>query len=127
MEDPRGVLCREIVRIVQSKQPKALLLENVRGLWTHDKGETLALIVGELEACGHALSSSPVGAVNLLPQERCRLCIVGVQKDLSEAPNKFPMLPDLQRGVADKWHQDGDELSQQQLESLALSPRGRAQ
>ena len=120
--DPRGVLFREIVRVLQSKQPKVLLLENVRGLWTHDEGNTLALIVGELEACGYVVSSSLVDAVKLLPQERCRLYIVGIRKDLSEMPYRFPIPPDLQRGVADIWHQDGDEISQQRLESLLLSP-----
>ena len=120
--DPRGVLFREIVRILQSKQPKVLLLENVRGLSTHDEGNTLALIIGELEASGYVVSSSLVDVVKLLPQERCRLYIVGIRKDLSEMPYKFPILPDLRRGVADIWHQDGDELSQQQLESLLLSP-----
>jgi DNA (cytosine-5)-methyltransferase 1 len=124
LEDPRGVLFREIVRILQAKQPKALLLENVRGLWTHEEGKTLALIVGELEACGYVVTCRLVDAVKILPQERCRLYIVGIRKDLSEASHSytFPIIPDLRRGVADIWHQDGDELSQQQRESLLLSP-----
>jgi site-specific DNA-cytosine methylase len=52
----------------------------------------MALIVGELEAHGYTVSSNLVDAVKLLLQERCRLYIVGIRKDLSETPYKFPIL-----------------------------------
>src|SRR5699024_12199784 len=45
LEDARGTLFFEIARIAAEKQPKALLLENVKGLVHHDKGNTLAVMI----------------------------------------------------------------------------------
>src|SRR5699024_248840 len=45
LEDARGTLFFEIARIAKEKQPKALLLENVKGLVNHDKGNTLDLMI----------------------------------------------------------------------------------
>eukprot|EP00797_Seminavis_robusta_P005003 Sro1329_g263260.1 Modification methylase (145) ;mRNA; r:2-438 len=72
LQDPRGQLFREIVRILQDKQPKAFLLENVRGLYLHNQGKTYQLLQEELEDCGYVVKSQLLDAVNLLPQERCR-------------------------------------------------------
>ncbi|CAB9530542.1 methylase DsaV [Seminavis robusta] len=129
LQDPRGQLFREIVRILQDKQPKAFLLENVRGLYLHNQGKTYQLLQKELEACGYVVKSQLLDAVNLLPQERCRLFIAGIRKDLLADHNKqgyqFPKLPDLCRGVEDILHGNKtpeDELSKEELESLTLTP-----
>ena len=46
--DTRGTLFFEIERILQKYQPKAFLLENVRGLYTHDEGRTFDTIMSNL-------------------------------------------------------------------------------
>ena len=43
-EDTRGTLFFDIVRILKKKQPGAFLLENVKQLFTHDKGQTFSVI-----------------------------------------------------------------------------------
>lgn len=43
-EDTRGTLIYEVARIVKDKRPKAFLLENVKGLLSHDKGKTFDVI-----------------------------------------------------------------------------------
>lgn len=51
--DARGTLFFEIARIAAVKKPKYLLLENVPGLLSHDKGRTFAAILGALDELGY--------------------------------------------------------------------------
>eukprot|EP01063_Lacrimia_lanifica_P020033 TRINITY_DN27401_c0_g1_i1.p1 TRINITY_DN27401_c0_g1~~TRINITY_DN27401_c0_g1_i1.p1 ORF type:complete len:463 (+),score=98.30 TRINITY_DN27401_c0_g1_i1:84-1472(+) len=126
-DDPegRGVLFREICRIARAARPKALLLENVRGLLTHEGGETLATILRELTGCGYRMSYRLLDAAALLPQERARVFLVGVRDDLpaAEAPFAFPTLPGLNRGVRDVLHtaMGDDALGEDELAALTLS------
>jgi DNA (cytosine-5)-methyltransferase 1 len=48
IEDTRGTLFHNIARIIQVKRPRAVLLENVRGLISHDKGYTLKVVLTTL-------------------------------------------------------------------------------
>ena len=136
MEDPtqKGVLFREIVRILTARQPKGFLLENVRGLLLHDNGKTLQIVVQELEGCGYRVQSELLDVVKLLPQERCRLYIVGIRCDLCQDDNDnqtsykytFPNLPDLKRGVHDilhSKHPGNDALSEEEMNKLSLTLR----
>eukprot|EP00980_Cylindrotheca_fusiformis_P014807 scaffold4026_cov117-Cylindrotheca_fusiformis.AAC.42 len=102
VDDPRGLLFFEIVRILRHKRPRIFLLENVRGLCVHNEGKTLQMIVTHFEDCGYVVTYELLDAVNLLPQERCRLFLVGVRKDIHRDKHfHFPILPNLQRGVED--------------------------
>lgn len=76
-EDTRGTLFFEICRIVGEKKPKVILLENVKNLVNHDKGNTLRIIVSSLERFGYnvvyrVLNSKDFGVA----QSRERLIIV---------------------------------------------------
>jgi len=78
--DTRGTLFFEIERILDRYQPKAFLLENVRGLYTHDKGRTFKTIITKLHEMGYGtydllLNSSDFG----VPQNRVRLYILGIK------------------------------------------------
>jgi DNA (cytosine-5)-methyltransferase 1 len=65
-DDSRGELFFEIVRILRHHQPKALLLENVANVVTHDDGRTLDVILQQLRAAGCDLSRpSPSSAATL--------------------------------------------------------------
>jgi len=115
----RGVLFREIVRILSEKQPRAFLIENVRGLYLIDDGHTLKLIIKELKQCGYRVKHNLLDAVNLLPQERIRLYFVGIRLDLMKIEDyKFPSLPNLKRGVEDIVH---DSNKCKELEKLILN------
>ena len=125
----RGGLFREIVRVLRAKQPKAFLLENVRGLILHDNGKTFDLIRQELEDCGYHLTWKLIDAVHILPQERCRLFIVGIRTtgiSVGLVGNnqryQFPSLPNLRRGVKDILQGMTAEDPIHNLERLLLSP-----
>jgi len=129
MDDPKGLLFREIVRILRAKQPKAFLLENVRGLLLHNNGKSLQRVTRELQECGYRVQSELLDAIHLLPQERCRLYIVGIHQDccdIQEKPIKynFPALQELNRGIRDilqRTEGGKDALSLSDLEKLRLS------
>lgn len=77
--DRRGTLFREIVRIVKAKQPKALILENVRQLVGDNQGKTLDSILGLLAKAGYACTWKVLNALDFgLPQKRERVIIVGL-------------------------------------------------
>jgi DNA (cytosine-5)-methyltransferase 1 len=125
IHDPngKGVLFLEIVRILKGKKPRAFLLENVRGLYLHDDGNTLKRVVKELEECGYIVNYELVDAVKLLPQERCRLFLVGIRRDLQPTEFKFPNLPHLGRGIRDILHHPEDcHLTAFEMEKLTLNP-----
>ena len=51
--DTRGTLFFEIERLLEKYRPKAFLLENVRGLYTHDEGRTFKTIMDKLHGLGY--------------------------------------------------------------------------
>ncbi|MCB9800571.1 MAG: DNA (cytosine-5-)-methyltransferase [Pseudomonadales bacterium] len=77
--DTRGTLFFEIQRILKDHKPKAFLLENVRGLTTHDKGRTFKTIIGELESLGYGVTYLLLNSSNFgVPQNRVRIYILGL-------------------------------------------------
>ncbi|WP_255222169.1 DNA (cytosine-5-)-methyltransferase, partial [Salmonella enterica] len=51
--DTRGTLFFEVERIIKKNKPKLCLLENVRGLTSHDKGRTFSTILKSLHNYGY--------------------------------------------------------------------------
>lgn len=81
--DPRGELIFEVFRILKKKKPKAFILENVRGLTTHDGGRTLQIILNHLIDVGYKVKYQVLEAKDFgVPQIRKRLFIVGVSKKI---------------------------------------------
>jgi DNA (cytosine-5)-methyltransferase 1 len=89
-EDTRGTLFFDVAKIIAHKAkttgaPRVIILENVRGLVSHDKGNTYKRILEVLEEwyeiCPLLLNAKDFG----LPQSRLRIYIVGIRKDLPNA------------------------------------------
>lgn len=73
-----GTLFFEIERILREKKPKAFMLENVRNLTAHDKGNTFKVICTHLEALGYTVYAKVLNALDYgVPQKRERIIIVG--------------------------------------------------
>lgn len=77
--DTRGTLFFEIERLLEKYRPKAFLLENVRGLYTHDGGRTFNTIMDKLHGLGYGTYDLLQNSSNFgVPQNRVRLYIVGI-------------------------------------------------
>ena len=89
--DPRGTLFYEIARIVRVKRPRYLLLENVKGLLSVDKGFTFEEILRQLEGLGYVGEWMVLNSKNHgVPQNRERVFIVGHPGGESR-PKVFPV------------------------------------
>lgn len=73
----QGTLFFDVLRIIKHHKPKAFLLENVKNLKSHNKGDTFATITGALEAEGYTLSIRVIDGKGYVPQHRERIFIVG--------------------------------------------------
>ncbi len=88
--DTRGTLFFDITRILKHKQPRLLLLENVKGLLSHDEGRTFATIITTLDELGYDLQWQVLNSKNFgVPQNRERVFIVGHLRGTSR-PEVFP-------------------------------------
>ena len=76
--DTRGTMFFEVARILQHHQPKAILLENVKQLVSHDGGKTFKVILDTLAELGYSVKWKILNALDFgLPQKRERVIIVG--------------------------------------------------
>jgi DNA (cytosine-5)-methyltransferase 1 len=93
-EDTRGTLFFEICKIIKIKQPKVIVLENVKHLIHHDKGNTLKVITASLEDLGYSVTYKMLNAKDFgIPQHRERIFIIatkGKQFNFSRLKTKFP-------------------------------------
>lgn len=89
--ETRGTLFFDVAEILRRKQPKAIFLENVKGLAIHDKGKTLKTILNTLDEVGYIVPEPQI--INAMyfgvPQHRERIYIVGFRKDLGITPEDF--------------------------------------
>lgn len=110
-EDSRGTMFFEVARIVKEKMPKAIFLENVKGITNHDKGQTLKVILDSLEKLGYNVFWKILNAKDYgVPQNRERWYCVCFRKDLKinhfDFPNKIP----LKKKITDIFDSKNDEL-----------------
>ena len=90
-KDTRGTLFFEIARIIRKKQPRLLLLENVKGLLSHDQGNTFTTIISTLDELGYDCQWQVLNSKNHgVPQNRERVFIIGNRRG-TERPDVFPL------------------------------------
>lgn len=88
--DTRGTLFFEIARIIKQKQPRLLLLENVKGLLSHDQGKTFYTIISTLDELGYDIQWQVLNSKNHgVPQNRERVFIIGHLRE-TPRPEVFP-------------------------------------
>ncbi|MDO4762220.1 MAG: DNA cytosine methyltransferase [Corynebacterium sp.] len=128
IEDTRGTLFHDIARILKAKRPKFALLENVRGLVSHDRGYTLEVILKTLMSIGYKsiLSTELVESGDTariqaeakkmilksvdfgVPQNRQRIYIVLWREDLDIEDFVYPTPPKLETSVGKILEKDPD-------------------
>lgn len=116
--DTRGTLFFQIEKILSEKKPKVFLLENVKGLKNHDKGNTYRVIKKSLEDLGYFVDEKILAARDFgLPQNRERVYIVGfLEKEhfnnfnYPEIPNIETRLGDILEDIVDEKYTISDKL-----------------
>lgn len=89
----RGTLFFDIARAAEEIKPSYLFLENVKGLFSHDKGNTFRVVIQTLDEMGYVvewgLFNSKYWGV---PQSRERVFIIATRKDVFKAPILFDLM-----------------------------------
>jgi len=81
-EDLRGQLVFDIIRILRGKKPRMFVLENVKGILSHDKGNSMEVICEALCESGYAIDFEVLNSKDFgVPQSRERVFIIGKRLD----------------------------------------------
>jgi len=99
----QGNLFFDIARIIKAKKPKAFLLENVKNLVSHDKGNTFKVIKTTLRELGYSVHFKILDAKHFVPQHRERIFIVGFKESIFHGKEKFafPEMRDVTHTIED--------------------------
>ena len=90
-DDTRGTLFFDLARILRAKQPRLFVFENVKGLLSHDNGNTFRTIIATLTELGYDCQWQVLNSKNHgVPQNRERIIIVGHLRGTSR-PEVFPI------------------------------------
>ncbi len=107
LEDARGTLFYHYAKFLEKLQPKMFLFENVKGLLTHNKGQTYETILDIFKQSGYTIRSNQIKVLNAwdygVAQKRERLITIGIRNDLVDkitfnfpTPHKYkPILRDI--------------------------------
>jgi len=126
-EDTRGTLFFDIARILKEKKPAAFVLENVKLLVGHNKGQTMARIMETLKDLGYHVTYKVLNALDFgLPQKRERIFIVGFRRPCSfQWPSgEMPMQPlddILEKDVPEKFYAS-ERIRKKRLEKQSPTP-----
>ncbi len=83
-DETQGTLFFDVARIIAAKRPRAFLLENVKNLQSHDKGNTFRVILRTLEEeLGYDVHYRVIDGAHFVPQHRERIIIVGFREPIA--------------------------------------------
>lgn len=103
LDETQGTLFFDIARILEHKKPKAFMLENVKNLVSHDKGNTFKIIKNTLTELGYSIHYKVLDGKHFVPQHRERILIVGFKKSVFNGNEnfQFPKLPEPSMKIKD--------------------------
>lgn len=88
----QGTLFFDVARILAEKKPKAFLLENVKNLFSHDKGNTFRVILQTLrDELGYEVHYKIIDGQHFVPQHRERILIIGFKEKTSFSWNELQL------------------------------------
>ncbi|WP_332855485.1 DNA (cytosine-5-)-methyltransferase [Duganella sp. S19_KUP01_CR8] len=128
--DTQGTLFFDVARIIAAKRPVAFVLENVKNLKSHDKGNTFRVIMKALDELGYWVADAEstgaedykiIDGKHFVPQHRERIVLVGFRKDLN-VHNGFT-LKDVAKLYPKKKPTLGDILEKQVEPNYILTPK----
>jgi DNA (cytosine-5)-methyltransferase 1 len=111
LDETQGTLFFDVARIIKAKKPKAILLENVKNLKSHDKGRTFEVIKNTLEKdLGYKIFYKVIDGKGFVPQHRERIYIVGFREDTPFSWDAFNSKDPNEKVMKDILHsQTGEE------------------
>lgn len=110
-EDTRGTLIFDVVRVLRDKRPRHFILENVKGLLSHEGGKTFAAILEILTDTGYDVSWSIHNSKNYgVPQNRERVYLIGNLRG-EPRPQVFPLRASNQEAVVSNTVRTGGQGS----------------
>lgn len=112
LDETQGTLFFDIARILKHKRPKAFMLENVKNLMSHDKGNTFKVITETLKKLDYSIYYKVLDSQYFVPQHRERIIIVGFDNNifLGNELFAFPSMPEkANKRIADILEQEVDE------------------
>lgn len=114
-DETQGTLFFDLARVIEYHRPQAFLLENVKNLVNHDKGNTFKVIQRTLaDELGYHIKYKVINAKSWVPQNRERILIVGFREPTGFSYDQMA-IPDPLRGprLASVLHpEDGSELAE---------------
>lgn len=128
--DAQGTLFFDVARIIAAKRPPAFVLENVKNLKSHDKGNTFKVICEALDELGYDVAdvNAPKGkdpkvidAKHFIPQHRERIVLVGFRRDLKI--HEGFTLRDIEKLYPEDKPSFGDILSRDVPDKYILTPK----
>ena len=95
LDETQGTLFFDIARILERKKPSAFMLENVKNLVSHDKGNTFKVIKNTLTELGYSIHYQVLDGKYFVPQHRERIIVVGFRNKIFKGKEnfQFPTLP----------------------------------
>lgn len=129
IKDNRGKLILHFIEMINILNPNVFLIENVQGLVTHNKGETLRLVIDEIDKLGKYNISYKVLNANdySVPQNRKRLIIVGVNNSIHKTfnfPKPHEYKPVLKDVLIDCPESPGAVYKKEKFDIMKLVPEG---
>jgi len=126
--DAQGTLFFDVARIIEHHRPKAFLLENVKNLVSHDRGNTFRVIAKALtKELGYHIDARVIDARSWVPQHRERIFIVGFRDQTGFTFDDF-VAPDPAKGprLESVLHpEDGTEDIDDPRIGYIAGPRGK--
>jgi DNA (cytosine-5)-methyltransferase 1 len=103
LDETQGTLFFDIARIIKHKRPKCLMLENVKNLVSHDKGNTFRIIKETLRELNYTIYFKVLDGKHFVPQHRERIIIVGFNNEIFKGKEKFtfPEMPENKYAIRD--------------------------
>lgn len=111
----QGTLFFDVARIIAEKRPKAFMLENVKNLVSHDKGNTFKVILQTLrDELGYEVHYKVIDGQHFVPQHRERILIVGFDGSAGFNWDDLQLPPKGEVKISSILHpQDGSEVAEE--------------
>lgn len=118
--DDRGQIIFQLIRLLNETRPKCFILENVRGLVTHDKGQTIKTIMKEFEAIDYHVSYRVITSLEHgVPQMRQRVYFIGFDKKAGLSGDGFKWIkPENTPSLKDFLIDENNEITKENLEKF---------